>query len=145
MSSFSREHRVAKEPLAMGAIVPSAHDFYWSWPYHYKQASPGSEKLFQLVLITSFDYVACKINFHTAENCCKNFYTTRGCQKKPFCLKTHLIRYAPKTQDTWSVLPEMVAFQRYPHPRHNLSLKSGSSFVIEIQTHARRLGLERIC
>jgi len=51
--------------------------------------------------------------------------------------QTHLIRYAPKAQDTWSALTEMVAYIAY--------LSSlGSSFVIEIQAHARRIGLERI-
>ena len=57
--------------------------------------------------------------------------------------QTHLIRFAPKTQHTWSVLPEMVAFKDplildivYPS-------SLGSSFVIEIQTHASRIGLER--
>ena len=35
--------------------------------------------------------------------------------------------------------------QRCPHPWHRLSLKFGSSFVIEIQTHARTIEFERIC
>ena len=59
--------------------------------------------------------------------------------------QTHLISYAPKAQDTWSVLSEMVAIKNpltldigYP-----ASLKS--SFVIKIQTHARRIEPERIC
>ena len=59
--------------------------------------------------------------------------------------QTHLIRYAPKAQDTWSVLPEMVAFQDL----HTLDIgylsSLESSFVIEIQARARRIGLERIC
>jgi len=59
--------------------------------------------------------------------------------------QTHLIRYAPKAQDTWPVLPEIVAF------KDPLSLDIGylssfrSPFVIEIQAHARRIGLEQIC
>jgi len=39
--------------------------------------------------------------------------------------QTHLIRYAPITQDTWCVLPEMVALKKSPHPWHRLSLKFG--------------------
>jgi len=27
-SYFSRQHRVAKEPIGMGSIVPWTHDFY---------------------------------------------------------------------------------------------------------------------
>ena len=59
--------------------------------------------------------------------------------------QTHLIRCAPKVQDTWSVSPEMVAF------KDPLTLDIGylsslkSSFMIDIQAHARRIGLERIC
>jgi len=59
--------------------------------------------------------------------------------------QTHLIPYAPKTQDTLPVLSEMVAF------KDPLTLDIGcpsyleASFVIEIQTHARRIELERIC
>ena len=59
--------------------------------------------------------------------------------------QTHLIRYATKTQDTWLVLREIVAF------KDPLTLDMGypsslrSSFVIEIQARARRIGLERIC
>jgi len=73
----------------------------------------------------------------------KNFHTIRRCHKKPFCLKRP-IRFAPKTQDPWSVLPEMVAF-KHPltvHTGYPSSL--GSSVVIEIETPARRKGLERI-
>jgi len=56
-----------------------------------------------------------------------------------------LIRYAPKAQDTWSVLPEMVAFKD-PLTLDITYLSSlGSSFVIEIQAHARRKGPQRIC
>jgi len=32
--SFSRKHRDAIEPRAMGAIVPWTNDCYWFWPYH---------------------------------------------------------------------------------------------------------------
>jgi len=36
--------------------------------------------------------------------------------EKKLLPQTQLIRYAPKTQDTWSVLPEMVAFKEtLPH------------------------------
>jgi len=65
--------------------------------------------------------------------------------RKTVLPQTHLIRYAPKALDTWSALPEMVAF------KDPLILDIGylsslrSSFVIEIQAHARRIGLERIC
>jgi len=31
---FLGSYRDAKEPFAMGTIVPWTHDFYWSWPYH---------------------------------------------------------------------------------------------------------------
>jgi len=61
--------------------------------------------------------------------------------RKAVLPQTHLIRYAPKAQDTWSVLPEMVAFK---NPL-TVDISLGSSFVIEIQAHARRTGLERIC
>jgi len=59
--------------------------------------------------------------------------------------QTHLIRYAPNTQDTLPVLSEIVAFK---HPlTFDIGCPSslGSSFVIEIQTQARRIDLERIC
>jgi len=65
--------------------------------------------------------------------------------RKAVLPQTHLIHYAPKAQDTWSDLPEMVAF------KDPLTLDIGypsslvSSFVIEIQAHASRTGLERIC
>jgi len=39
--------------------------------------------------------------------------------------QTHLIRYAPKTQDTWFVLLENSRNRRSPHPWHKLSLKFG--------------------
>ena len=56
--------------------------------------------------------------------------------------QTHLIRYATKTQDTWLVLPEIVAF------KEPLTLDIGypsslvSSFVIEIQKYAGRIELD---
>jgi len=59
--------------------------------------------------------------------------------------QTHRIRYAPKTQDTWSVLPEMVAFKDPLTLDIGYLSSVGSSFVIESQAHARRIGLERIC
>jgi len=61
---------------------------------------------------------------HSLKRASKNFHTTHGCQE----------------QDTWSVLPEMVAF------KDPLTLDIGylssleSAFVIEIQAHARRIG-----
>jgi len=58
--------------------------------------------------------------------------------------QTHLIRYAPKAQDTCSVLPEMVAFKDPLTLAIGYLSSLGSSFVIEIQAHARRIGLERI-
>jgi len=58
--------------------------------------------------------------------------------------QTHLIRYAPEAQDTWSVLPEMVAFTDPLTLDIGYLSSLGSSFVIEIQTHAGRKGLERI-
>jgi len=74
----------------------------------------------------------------------KNFHTN-GCQKKSVLLQTHLIRYARKAQDTYSVLPEMVAFKDPLTLDKGYLSSLGSSFVIEIQAHARRIGLERIC
>ena len=59
--------------------------------------------------------------------------------------QTHLIRYAPKAQDTRSVLPEMAAFKDPLILDIGYLSSLGSSFVIEIQGHARRIGLERIC
>jgi len=65
--------------------------------------------------------------------------------EKAVLLQTHLIRYVPITQGTRCVLPEMVAF------KDPLTLDIGypsslvSSFVTEIQTHARIIELERIC
>ena len=57
---------------------------------------------------------------------------------------THLICYAPKAQDTWSVLPEMVALKDLLILDMGYLSRLGSSFVMEIQAHARRIGLERI-
>jgi len=64
---------------------------------------------------------------------------------KAFLPLTHLIRYAPKTQDTWSVFPEIEAFKDPLTFDMGYASSLGSSFVIEIQTHARGIGLERIC
>jgi len=59
--------------------------------------------------------------------------------------QTHLIHYAPKAQDTRSVLPEMATFKDPLTLDISYLSTLGSSFVIEIQAHARRIGLERIC
>jgi len=59
--------------------------------------------------------------------------------------QTHLIRYAPKAQDTWSVSPEMAAFKNPLTLDIGYLSSLGFSFVIEIQAHAGRIGLERIC
>ena len=64
--------------------------------------------------------------------------------EKAVLTQTHLIRYAPKEQDTWSVLLEMVAFKDPLTIDMGYLSSLGSSFVIEIQAHARRTGLERI-
>ena len=52
-------------------------------------------------------------------------------------------RYVPNT-DTWSVLLEMVEFKDPLTLDISYLSSLGSSFVIEIQAHARRIGLERI-
>jgi len=65
--------------------------------------------------------------------------------EKVVLLQTHLIRYAPKAQDTRCVLPEMVALKDPLTLDKGYFSSLGSSFVIEIQTHARRKELERIC
>jgi len=57
----------------------------------------------------------------------------------------HLIRCAPKAQDTWTVLPEMIASKDPLTLDIGYHSSLGSSFVIEIQAHARRIGIERIC
>jgi len=61
--------------------------------------------------------------------------------------QTHLICYAPNTQDTLCdfFLAEMVAIKDMLTLEIGYPSSSGSSFVIEIQTHARRIELERIC
>ena len=59
--------------------------------------------------------------------------------------QTHLIRYEPKAQNTWLIFPEMVAFKDPLTLDIGYLTSLGSSFVIEIQAHARRIGLERIC
>ena len=59
--------------------------------------------------------------------------------------QTRLIRYVPKTQETLPVLSEMVAFKDPLTLDIGCPSSLGSSFVIEIQTHARRIELERIC
>jgi len=59
--------------------------------------------------------------------------------------QTHLIRYAPKTQDTLPVLSKIVAFHDPLTLDTGCPSSLGSSFVIEIQTHARRIELDRIC
>jgi len=51
--------------------------------------------------------------------------------------QTHLIRYAPKAQDTRSVWPEMVAFKDPLTLDIGYLSSLGSSFVTEIQAHAR--------
>jgi len=65
--------------------------------------------------------------------------------EKAVSLQTHLIHYALKTQDILPVLSEMVAFKDPLTPDIASPSSLGSSFVIEIQTHARRIELERIC
>jgi len=59
--------------------------------------------------------------------------------------QTHLIRYAPKTQDTLPDLSEMVAFKDPLALDIGCPSSLGSPFVIVIQTHARRIELEWIC
>jgi len=59
--------------------------------------------------------------------------------------QTHLIHYALKAQDTLPVLSEMVVFKDPLTLDIACPSSLGSSFVIEIQTHARRIELERIC
>jgi len=56
--------------------------------------------------------------------------------------ETHLvrIRYAPKAQDTWLIFPEIVAFKDTLTVEKGYPSSLGSSFVIELQTHARRIG-----
>jgi len=65
--------------------------------------------------------------------------------KKAVLPRTHLIRYATKTQDNWLVLPEIVLFKDSLTLDIGYPSSLGSSFVTEIQARARRIGLERIC
>jgi len=59
--------------------------------------------------------------------------------------QTQQIHYALKMQHTLLVLSEMVAFKDLLTLDIGCLSSLGSSFVIEIQTQARRLELERIC
>jgi len=59
--------------------------------------------------------------------------------------QTHLTHHALKTQDTLPVLSEVVAFKDPLTLDIACPWNLGSSFVIEIQIHARRIELERIC
>jgi len=71
---------------------------------------------------------------HGLQLASKNFNTTRGFQKRPVCTKgTRLIRF-----------PGMEAFNDALTFEIGYPSSLGSSFVIEIQTHAK-IGLERIC
>jgi len=63
--------------------------------------------------------------------------TTQGCQKKPFAPNTPDPLCA-KAQDTWFLLlPEMVAFKDPLTLYVGYLASLGSSFVMEIQAHAR--------
>jgi len=66
-------------------------------------------------------------------------------EEKAALPQTHLIRYAPKAQDTWLVLREIVAIKDPLTVDKGYPSSLGSSFVIEIQARAKRIGLERIC
>jgi len=79
-----------------------------------------------------------------SKRACKNLHNS-WMPEKAVVPQTHLIRYAPKTQDTLPVFFEMVAFKDPLILAIGYPSSLGSSFVIEIQTHARRKGLERIC
>jgi len=59
--------------------------------------------------------------------------------------QTHLIRYAPKKQDNLPDLSEMVAFKDPLTLDIGCPSTLGFPFVIVIQTHVRRIELERIC
>jgi len=59
--------------------------------------------------------------------------------EKAVLSQTQLIGYAPITQDTWCVLLEMVAFKGPFALDIGYAFSLGSSFVIEIQTHARKI------
>ena len=70
---------------------------------------------------------------HSLKRASKNF--TQRMRKMPeqaVLLQTHLIRYAPKAQDTWSVLPEVVKFKDPLTVDKGYPSSLGSSFVIEI-------------
>ena len=66
--------------------------------------------------------------------------------EKAILPQTHLIRYAPNKQDTWSVFPEMVAFKD-PLSLDSLNIGYPSSlecsFLLEVQAHGREIGLEQ--
>jgi len=59
-SYFSREHGVAKEPPCYGSnnSLDALFPLILAVPL-LKRGSAGSEKVFQLALLTGFDYVAC--------------------------------------------------------------------------------------
>ena len=61
--------------------------------------------------------------------------------EKAVLSQTHLIRYAPKTQDTLLILFEMVAFKDPLTLDIGCPSSLGSAFEVEIQTHARRIEL----
>jgi len=65
--------------------------------------------------------------------------------EKAILPQTHLIRYAPKTQDTSSVLPEILVFKDPLTLDIGYLSSLGSSFVIEIQANGKGIGLVRIC
>jgi len=79
---------------------------------------------------------------HSLKRASKNFHTTNEKDARtsrfapntpdPLCAKgtRHLIRFARSSK-----------IQRSPHPWQRLSLKFGSSFVVQIQTHGRTKGL----
>jgi len=55
--------------------------------------------------------------------------------------QTHLIHYAPTTQDTLLLLSEILAFKDPLTLDMRCPSSLGSSFEVEIQTHARRIEL----
>jgi len=65
--------------------------------------------------------------------------------EKAILAQKHLIRNAAETQDNLPYLSEMVAFKDPLTLDIGCPSSLGSPFVIEIQTHARRIELERIC
>ena len=74
----------------------------------------------------------------------KIFHTAHGSRQSRFAQK-HLIRYAPKEQSIWSVLHVVGTFKDPLILDKGYFSRLGSSFVIEIQAHAGRIGLEIIC